>query len=239
MNNANRQGRFTSSQMFRLVGTPAVRKTYVEEKQIEIRMKRCLDVGSYSQSMAWGKYMENQVFKKMSLDYTIVSKQTLLHPDKLLSKIWSGSPDMIKIINKDQKKRVSEVKCYYPKNFAQLTDAMKIAEETDDLAALKKINKGKEYWQVVSNAILCGVDVAEIISYMPYESEMDEIREDISNFEGEDFFYYRFITERKNDVLPVLPDGGYYKNLNIFSFVVPDEDKLLLTNCVIDAGLLL
>ena len=86
-------------------------------------MKRCLDVGSYSQSMAWGKYMETRVFKLMGMNYTIVSKQTLLHPDPSLANVWSGSPDMV-VFKGELADKVAEVKCYYPKNFAQLTDAL-------------------------------------------------------------------------------------------------------------------
>lgn len=236
MNNENRQGKFTSSQMYRLVGTPAVKKTYIEETKIERRMKRCLDVGSYSQSMAWGKFMEWRVFKILGLEYKIVSKQTLLHehyPD-----FWSGSPDMI-AFKGDTAEFVAEVKCYYPKGFAELTDAMLLCKKTQTLDALKAINKGKEYWQIVSNAILCGVDVGELITYMPYEDEMPEIIEEVENFEGEDLWQFRFITERGNDVLPVLPNDGYYKNLNKFRFQIPEQDINYLTNAVLEASKLL
>lgn len=234
MNNKNRQGRFTSSQMYRVMGTPAVLNTYIEELVIEKRMKRCLDVGAYSQAMSWGRYMEMQVFKEMSTDYTIVSKQTILHPEDRFKDIWSGSPDFIKFKGNDAV-AVSEVKCYYPKAFAKLTDAML----KKDLKALKEVNtssgKGREYWQVVSNAILCGVDTAEIITYMPYESEMEQIKNDVANFDGADQWEFRFINERSNSELPVLPNDGYYKNLNVFSFIVPEEDKQLLEERILMA----
>ena len=81
MNNSNRTGRFTSSQMYRLVGSLAVQKTYIKEIDIERKMQRCLDVGSYSQSMAWGRYMETRVFQLMPKSYSMVSKATILHPE--------------------------------------------------------------------------------------------------------------------------------------------------------------
>lgn len=236
MNNKYRQGRFTSSQAFRVIGTPAVRKTYIEEKQIEKRMKRCLDTGAYSQAMAWGRYMENRVFRLMGMSYTMVSKKTLLHPINGL--FWSGSPDMI-VFKGDEAEVVAEVKCYYPLKFAKLTDAMIAFEDTGDLAFLKKVNKGKEYWQVVSNAIICGINIAEIITYMPYESEMAEIKNEVENFDGADQWEFRFIAERGNDVLPVLPNKGYYKNLNVCRFQIPEEDINFLTKAMIDASILL
>jgi hypothetical protein len=70
---------------------------------------------------------------------------------------------------------------------------------------------------------------AEAISYMPYLSELDEIRDMAANYEGEDQWHYRFITESPSAFLPYLPDGGYYQNLNRFEFVVPQEDIDALT----------
>jgi hypothetical protein len=232
MNNKNRQGRFTSSQMFRLLGTPAVKKTYIKDINIERKMQRCLDVGSYSQSMAWGRYMETRVFQLMDKSYTMVSKETIVHPEKELEMFWSGSPDLIAFNKKGDAEKVSEVKCFYPKAFSELTDAIL----SKDIEQLKACHKGKEYWQVVSNAILCGVDTAEIISYMPKKSEMIEIRDDVSNFEGEDLWQYRFIVERSDAELPVLNDHGFYDSLNVFTFEVPMEDKVKLTEAVINAS---
>ncbi len=232
MNNANRTGRFTSSQMYRLVGSLAVQKTYIKEIDIERKMQRCLDVGSYSQSMAWGKYMETRVFQLMPKSYSMVSKATILHPEKEFSEFWSGSPDMIGFDKNREAEKVSEVKCFYPKAFSELTDAIL----SKDIEQLKVCHKGKEYWQVVSNAILCGVDTAEIISYMPKQNEISEIRDDVSNFEGEDLWQYRFIIERSDSELPILPNDGFYDSLNLFTFEVPMEDKVKLTEAVISAS---
>lgn len=238
MNNEHRQGRFTSSQMYKLMGTPAPRKSYIEEKNMERRMKRCMDVGSYSQGMAWGKWMEQRVFRLVPMSYTIVSKATVLHPDENLGKVWAGSPDLISFDKDETAQLTSEVKCYYPKAFCQLTDALL----TKDIEIIKNVkvgqHKGKEYWQAVSNSIICGVDQAEIITYMPYKKEMDEIRKEVADYplDSDDYWQYGFIHKRDDDVLPVLPNDGYYKNLNIFRFIIPQEDISAITNMVAECS---
>jgi hypothetical protein len=70
---------------------------------------------------------------------------------------------------------------------------------------------------------------------MPYESELEEIREMAENYDGNDQWKYRFIAESHKSALPYLPNKGYYKNLNIFEFKVPEEDKKALTERVLMA----
>jgi len=145
-----------------------------------------------------------------------------LHPT---IKGWSGSKDLIV-----PGLKVSDIKCYEPKNFALYTDV--ILKKNIELI---KLEFPKEYWQLVSNAIINNVDSAEAITFMPYESELEEVRQMAENYDGPDQWKYRFIAESDKSSLPYLPNGGYYKNLNIFEFVVPQEDKEFLTNRVLKA----
>lgn len=235
MNNENRRGRFTSSNIFKLIpeGTfhgfqkPAI--TYIKDKQIEIRMKRCLDVGGYSQTAAWGEFMEMVIFNLLGLEYKISSKETKLHPDKLLSRYWSGSCDL-----EVPGIKIGEIKCYQPKNFALYSDALL----KKDIEVLKKDFK-QEYWQMVSNAAIHQVKRAEAIAYMPYESEMEDIRDLAASYEGADMWKYRFIYEKPSSELAVLPNDGYYCNVNNFEFKVPQEDIDLLEIRVLEASQLL
>ena len=119
MNNEKRRGRFTSSGIYKLIPEgdfhgfqkPAI--TYIKEKQIEVRMQSCLDVGAYSQPMAWGNFMEYVIFNLLGLEYKISSKETDLHPDNYLSKFWSGSNDLK---TKDNILRLVETQENYKRN---------------------------------------------------------------------------------------------------------------------------
>ena len=200
--------------------------TYIKEKQIEIRMRRSIDVEAYSKSMFWGSFMELFVFEKLGLGYEITSDETDVHPT---IKHWSGSKDLFV-----KGKKIAEIKCFQPKKFALYTDSL-LSESVENI----KEEFPKEYWQMVSNAIINDVPNAEGITYMPYESDLKEIREFAENYEGADQWKYRFIYESPKCELAYLPDVGYYKDLNRFEFEVPDKDKQLLTSRVEEAITLL
>lgn len=217
--NKLRIGNFTSSEIYRLMGTPAVRKTYIEEKKIERRLGRSIDVEAHSQPMAWGNLLETRVFDLLGLEYEITSKDTTQHPT---IDFWTGTKDLIVV-----GKKIAEIKCYQPKKFALYTDAIL----SKDIQVLKK-DFAQEFWQIVSNAIINQVPSGEAISYCPYKSELDDIRDLAANYDGFDQWKYRFIVEKEDAGLAYIPDGGYYKNLNRFEFVVPENDIAELTERV-------
>ena len=227
--------RFTSSTISPLLkkgrgkedifGAPAL--TYIEEKNIERKLGRNLTSYAYSQPMAWGHLMERVVFEMVGLEYDLVSMDSRLHPDDVLGQYWSGTPDL-----EIKGKLISEIKCYQLKNFAKYTECL-MAEDTE----LMKKDFPAEYWQIVSNCIINKVPIGEAISFMPYRSDLERIRHEIeeTNFlERHDFepWQMRFVVERKFHELPFIEEGGYFKNLNIFRFVVPLEDMELLTSRV-------
>jgi len=252
--NKERVGRFTSSQVYKLIGmgskpmtkeelvdfkvqNPGSKKrnkscgfsqlglTYISEKRLERRMGRSLDVGGYSQPAAWGNFCEFVIFNLLGLEYTIESQKTVLHPDKELSKYWGGSVDLT-VPNK----KVAEIKCYQPKNFGFYADCLM----KKDIEVFKN-EFSSEYWQIISNSIIHNVDIGEAILYIPYESEMPEIQEMAYNFEGEDKWKYRFIAEKPISELPCIPDGGYYENIVKFEFEVPTKDKTFLISRIKEA----
>lgn len=224
-----RAGRFTSSEMHKLtsngraagsIGAPF--HTYVDEKRMERRLGRSLDTNAYSRSMAWGLLIEEFVFlKKLDFTYKLVSSETLIHPEY---DFWAGTPD---VINSDFE---GEIKCYEPKNFCGYAASI----ETGDVAVIRKNHK-KEYWQLVSNACILGVDFAEIILFMPYQKDLEEIREFASNYDGVDQWKYRFIYESEDSDLPHVPNESTFKDLYKFKFEVPMEDKAFLRHRVIKA----
>lgn len=232
-----RVGNFTSSQIYRLCASDKSGKptaafyTYVKEKMFERKLGRSLEVGAYSQSMAWGKFLEKRVNDNLPLEYTLISKTTYTHPKY---NFWSGSPDFIV-----QGKKVSELKCFEPKNFASYVSAL-LTKDTEII----KAEHPKEYWQIVSNAIIQNVPKGEAIVYMPYASEMEEIRslaEDVDYLQKVGLMPWevRFITEKSDYQMAVLPDDSVFSNLNIFEFEIPQEDIIFLTKRVLMAQELL
>lgn len=240
MNNEHRAGHFTSSMVYKLIKSGTGNKpfsapglTYIQEKQIERRIGSCLDGGAHTQTLAWGNFMEMTVYSILGMDYQISSKETNLHPQ--FGDFWSGSKDLFTVDNQTKKMvSIAEIKCYQKKNFALYTDCI-LKKDTE----LMKKDFPKEYWQIVSNAIINEVEIGEAITYMPYVSEAEEIIEMAENYDGDDQWKYRFIANLPISDLPFIPNGGYYKNINKFAFIIPEEDRELLTSRILQANELL
>jgi hypothetical protein len=235
--NVNRIAHFTSSNIYKLMtkgkgqngfGAPAI--TYIEEVILEKKLNRSISPDTYSRDMAWGTLLETWVSKiliKEDEKYELLSETTIEHPT---IKYWSGSTDMVLL-----GKKIGEIKCYQPKNFSKYAEAL-MKCDTNYL----KENFAKEYWQLVSNAIINQVPIAEAILYMPYASELVEIADFAADYEGPDQWKYRFIAESDKSALAYLPDEGtVFKNLNRFEFEVPSGDKDILTEQVLLAGTML
>ena len=226
MDHKNRYGRFTSSGIHRLLGTDRVRKTYLEEKKMEIRLGKSIGTEFWSKATSWGQLMEVLAFNAMSMEWDICSKDTVLH--KEYGEYWSGTPDL------KANGKVAEVKGYEYKKFCAFTDALL----SKDLERIKKDFKA-EYWQVVNNSILLDVPTAVLVSYMPYESDLETIKEFLAQLNPEKEHELElhnacnWISFKEANELCLLPDNGYYKSLNTFEFEVPLEDIELITNTVI------
>lgn len=218
MDNTKRSGRFTSSEIYRLFGSERVRQTYVEETIMEKRLGKTLNVDFFSKAATWGTLMEFLAFNELGFEYSIVSKETIVHYNPEFAPYWSGTPDY------QAKRKAGECKGYQYKKWCKLTDTIL----SKDLPRLKKYHP-KEFWQCVSNAILLKGTKAEIISYMPYESEFETIQAfvaglDISGTnELEKELHERcgWVQWEDSKKVALLPDGGYYKKLNRFEFDVP------------------
>jgi hypothetical protein len=232
INNIARIGNFTSSEIANLIsegktkgtfGKPAL--TYIEEKNMERRLGRALnDIGS-AKPLIWGRLLESRAFELLGNEYSLNSKETIVHPE---IPFWSGSPDGTKTDT------VLDIKCPMTlKSFCQLVDC----ETVTDLRNNHKDGE-KYYWQLVSNAILTGSKFAELVVYMPYQSELNAIREHCEDWDGSpnEVAWIHFSTD---DQVPYLIDGGHYKNLNVLRFEVPESDKELLIKKVLLAGKLL
>jgi len=235
INNQPRIGAFTSSEIVALTtkdksgkgfGKPAL--TYIEECNMERRLGRSLTDEVNARPLTWGKLIEGRVFDLLGLEYTLTSTDTIVHPT---IPYWAGSPDG----GKYQPKTVIDIKCPITlKSFCQLVDA----GAKGGIEQIREDHKDgdKYYWQLVCNAILTGSDRAELIVYMPYRSELADIRHLAASVDATQMGKHYWIAMAMDDELPFLLDGGYYKNLNVFGFDIPEADKRFLTECVLRAG---
>lgn len=241
INNTARIGNFTSSEIVALTtkgkdkksfGAPAL--TYIAETNMERRLKRSLTKEESAKPLVWGKLLEFHVFDQLGLEYQLISNETVVHPD---IPYWSGSPDG------ETEDSVSDIKCPVTlKSFCQLVDPLYNGLKGNEaMDAVREANKSGEqyYWQLVSNSIILKKKFAELIVFMPYFSELELIRKMAGEVEGEKMSKHYWIAFGQDDELPYLIDGGYYKNLNIIRFEVPEADKKLLTECVLEAGKML
>lgn len=240
IHNEERIGNFTSSNISALLSDGKTKGTfgkpfytYVAEKNMERRLGRSLNDISTAKPLVWGKLLENRCFDLLGMEYRLMSQDTIQHKE---IDFWSGSPDGVKL----NPKTVIDIKCPMTlKSFCQFVDCIDIGEgKTIENIREHHPDGEKYYWQLVSNAILTDASVAELIIYLPYKSELQAIREycEETDMNPNKIAWIAFA---EDDDLPYLIDGGYYKNIYTFSFDVPESDKKLLTDRVIEAGKLL
>lgn len=219
INNTNRIAHITSSNAWKLFQTPAKLKTYLQELAYEKKLGRGLGSESNARPLTWGKFVESRVFELLGLEYSLVSTDTIQHPT---ISHWSGTPDG------KTSDSIIDIKCPYTmKSFCELVEII----EAQSIEVFKK-EKPEYYWQLVSNSILEGKKYAELIVYVPFQSELIDIRIACDNYEGADQYKLRFIAESSDEELPYILDGGNYTNINKFKFEVPQTDIDLLTQTI-------
>lgn len=242
MSNLTRYGTFSSSQIYKLMSkgrgnwsidnVGASFNTYLKEKYREIKLQKPINPPIHTRPIVWGKVMEGYVFENhLSLNYKEMNEfGRLSHPEL---KQWTGIPDTMR------KDVVCDIKC--PTSLTQFCDLIDSFESAE---ALKK-EKPEYYWQLVSNAILTDVDKAELIVYMPFESELKNVLEYVADTElqvsGLTSFQWEWIFHEIQNYqydniipsnVPYLNDKGSYSNLTKFEFDIPAEDKKTLTERV-------
>jgi hypothetical protein len=244
IHNTARIGNFTSSEIVALTsrskdgksfGKPAL--TYIQEANMERRLGRSISDEAIAKPLTWGKLIEKRVFDLLPLEYTLSSTETDVHP---ILPFWAGSKDGLKM---DEGKTVIDIKAPFTlKSFCTLVDPLYNGlTGIDAMNALRETHKDgdKYYWQLVSNSVLSNTQFAELIVYMPYQSEIPEIKLMAQMVDAQELGKHYFIAMAGDDELPFLLDGGYYQNLNTIRFEVPLEDKIQLAAWVKEAGALL
>src|SRR3990167_4171032 len=214
-----RHGTFSSSSIWKLMttdrsgtnfGAPALK--YIRQLQHELNLGRALNKEVVSRATAWGNLCEQRVHDILPMGYSLVSKERLFHPT---IQNYSGAPDLIKELT------VADAKC--PFSLEVFCDKIKALENIE----IYKKEFPEDYWQHISNAILLennGTPIThfEAIIYVPYKSELEEVRELSRNFDGEKQNQFAFINWSEDNELPYLIEGGHYKNINIIRFPVKE-----------------
>jgi hypothetical protein len=208
---------------------------------MERRLGRSIESEENSRNLSWGKLGEKYVADNpalLGLEYSVNLSDTTVHPE---IPFWAGSEDLTK------EDTVGDIKSPKTlKSFCQLVDPYmedgKIIHPALTIEAVRANHKDgdKYYWQLVSNACIHNKPFAELIVFVPYQSELQKIRELAGNWDNpEESYKYSWVFNSNDTELPYLIDGGYYKNLNVIRFEVPQADKDLLTERVLAAGKLL
>lgn len=116
-----RRSRFTSSENFRLIGTPSAFDGYVEEKTIELCTTQWERPElEFVSSLLWGRVYEEPAAnrymketKNYSMSY-IGREQPIFYIDKTMPDECGGSPDMANILADSSIDYLTEIKC--PRN---------------------------------------------------------------------------------------------------------------------------
>lgn len=204
--------------------------TYIKKRNTERLLGRSLNVEREARPTMWGSLVEKRVLQEiLDIKYKPISSETIPHPD---INFWVGSPDARKF---DEGGTAVEIKCPFTlESFCDFADCLTIDQVRENHA-----DGEKYYWQTVSNAILLNARYGELIVYCPYKSELNAIRELTQTLDTDEQSKYSWIYWSTDSDLPYLPDGGFYKNLVVFRFEIPQEDKDLLIGRVLQAGNLL
>jgi len=212
--------------------------TYINQCNMERRLGRSLDGELDAKPTNWGKFIEPLLFQLLDGDYTYNSSDTLTHPE---FEFWKGTPDGFKIT---ENKTVVDAKCPFTlESFCKLVGPLYNGFE--GMYAMNALMKGytdktglfqaahadaeKYYWQIVSNACIDDCTHGELIVYCPYESELSVIQS-MAVQSGNPSAY--FIANGSTKSLPYLKDDGFYRNINIISFQIDQNDKDYLTETV-------
>lgn len=215
--------------------------SYVEDCRAERFFKMRLEEETSTFPMDWGKLVENFVHQLLPMDYKFQSDDTKQHP-KFAG--WYGTPDGTKWIEKLRKltkTRITDIKCPTTKkafytliaelyNFDGVTVTPKPEKEINFESVIATIRKKardgeKFYWQCVSNACIEDVNEAELIVFMPYFEQLEEIK--LLNTTLPDGGYST-VAFRKIEELPFILKETGVNNVNVIPFKIPVADKQFL-----------
>ena len=209
--NKKRIGNFTSGQIYRLLGSNRVKETYIEEKELERLLGVSIKEDAGSRASNWGTIMEHFVNEHyLPKDWQPWTKGTIL---SYKISYWSGTPDIA------SENGIGDIKCFYRKKFGQIAKVIK----ANDLERFKK-DFPDIYWQITSNAALANKTKCMVLAYLPFKSELDAIAKWVENYEIDEPWKYRFITECYPAELPHQSNESAFENVMIMEWDLLQED---------------
>lgn len=213
--------------------------TYIEKCIAERFFMQKLEDDIEVKAMSWGKLCEHIVHNKLPNSYILQSDITYEHP---IYSEWRGTPDGQKLIG-NECDTITDIKC--PLTRKAFYNLVKRLYHFDGVNVIKKkyvdhneiiqlIRKDstegeKYYWQLVSNACILGAKYAELIVFMPYFEELEEIQKINAELEEP----YWLVARAKEGELPFIMKERGIENINIIRFEVPQADKDFLEERVI------
>lgn len=249
IHNANRLGRFTSSENVKIMnkgtggkyfGTLAL--TYIEDVRLERNLGRSIELETQAKPFSWGKLCEPFVHDLLGTEYRLCSDETVIHPD---IDCWAGSPDGEKFNEDGSCDTIIEIKCPITlTSFCRAVDPLRTMDGMDAMNKIREKHTDGEKWyqQIISNAIIKRKKYAELVVFCPTRSMLDDIRLSINNVPSGTEKNYAWIRWADDDELPWLPDpdedgkpNSKYKSLNVLRFEVPKADKELMVERILRA----
>lgn len=254
-------GRFTSSEIHKLIGMGKVKmteaelkahkkdnpksratlrpggftaggETYIDEKVSERMFGQRFGSMVRTSEMVWGDLMEEIVYGHLTaFGEPVVAKGKTTTLHPELGKYWAGSQDFLRLDPDGKPYEVIEVKGYQKKKHTAYARALL----SKDLDRIKR-DFSQEYWQGVSGACIQDCEFLTLLAYMPKMEDYTSVVTLVESVDREDPWAYRFIVERPPLSLPFIPDDSPLPSLVNFTFAVPKEDKKFLTARVIEAG---
>ncbi len=225
-----RIGNFSSSSVYKLVkitgkGFQKPGLTYIKEKAYERMLGRELSTESYATPLSWGNVLEywvaDNMITTMGFKPDSDEESNRLGIEKLN---LSGALDLLP--RKDGNV-FGEIKSPYTmKSFCEMILSIENGSFKED--------KPEYYWQMVSNSILSGCNTCELYVYVPYKKDLQEIlSENNLEWDSKHPDKVNYSKERlkwlKEDECPYLIEGKRFKDLNKFTFEIPQEDRDFLT----------
>ena len=229
----SRVGTFSSSQIYRLCSFGPGKKTvdnigkafesYVKEVNYENQLGVSVSKEINSKSLTWGNLLEKFVYyvKLKDTNALLYGENRLVHKN---IKQWTGIPDFL-IDGK-----VTELKCPYSISSGLIPRLE--SYNSKDTEIFKKLMPN-DYWQLISNSILAESKYVTAMCYIPYQKDLNNIREFASEKIDEEQKTNLFFLEwSKDSELPHISNESQIKDLNKFTFEAPEEDKNFLIDRV-------
>jgi hypothetical protein len=216
-----RAANFSSSNAWKLMtndksgkpfGSPG--KSYIKQVNYERMLGRSINADRDSRPTTWGTFVERRAFDLLPLDYQLISSTRLYHPSLPLT----GMPDLRK------ENIVADAKC--PFSLEVFCDKL---SALSDLELYKKLFP-EDYWQHISNSVLLeahgfNINSFEAVIYVPFKSELDDIRIMVQNYTGEDMYRFKWIAFANDEEMPYILEDGRFRNLNVVKHDIPFLDK--------------